>query len=387
MTHRACSMSRIPVRGMEGLLLAYAADLNLARRLGQILESQSIRYEIEDRLLMFGVRPERRLRLLQHLQETLNPVERKLIRIGPGLLSHIFAAPDLDTYAEILRTDWFETALAQEQFVIYYQPIVDVTQGQAFAYECLIRLEADRVYNGGEIINAASIRGQIVEFDSFARLHTIRSARVQHQPGRKVFLNFFPSAIYDPAACLEATIAVATELGFQPAELVFEIIECDPVTNPAHTRSISEYLRQRGFLFAIDDLGIGTNTLDMILELKPDFIKVDKSVIWNLSDPARREFLTRAVDLGQDIGASVIAEGIESIQQAREARQFGITLMQGYGFGKPSPVMSFQSALLANTNLASLADALHSTEPVTSSSAPAPALVPVSASRTRRTRP
>jgi EAL domain-containing protein (putative c-di-GMP-specific phosphodiesterase class I) len=366
---------------MEGLLLAYAADPNLARNLGWVLEQRSVRYEVEDRLVLFGVLPERRLQLMLSLREALNPVERKLIRIGPGQLSQIFAAPDLDTYTEILETEWFDSALAGEQFVIYYQPIVDVTASRAVAYECLIRLEGDRIYNGGEIINAAAIRGRIVDFDSYARVHTIQSARAQHRPGSRIFLNFFPSAVYDPSVCLQSTIEAAREMGFQPDELVFEIIECDPITNLAHTRSICEFLRGRGFRFAIDDLGIGTNTLDMILELKPDYIKVDKSVIWNLCDQPKREFLTRAIAMAGDVGAQVIAEGIESLPQARDVRALGISLMQGFGFGKPSPIMRYQSPAMANSELSKLAGAL------TSSSRPAPALARASASRTRRTRP
>jgi EAL domain-containing protein (putative c-di-GMP-specific phosphodiesterase class I) len=306
-----------------------------------------------------------RLPAIELLCQNLSAVERKLVRMGPGRLTHIFGAPDLDTYLEILRTEWFDAALESDRFTIYFQPIVDVTVGRPLAYECLIRLEAERIYNGGEIVNAAQIRNRILDFDNYARDRAIRSAAQYKPEGVKLFVNFFPSAMYDPAPCLRSTIDAIRDTGLKPGDVVFEIIECDPLTNPDHTRRICDFFRAEGFSYAIDDLGIGTNTIDMIPTLKPNFIKVDKSVIWNLSDPARRDMLARAVLLARDCGAQIIAEGIESLQHVRIVRDLGIHLMQGYCFGKPSPVMR------SDRDSDMLRDLLRLSEVLTSSSAPA----------------
>ncbi len=262
-----------------------------------------------------------------------------MIRIGSGGLAQLFGAPDLPTYLEILRSRWFDVALRDDQFTVYYQPIVDLDAGVSPAFECLIRLEGDRLYSGGEIFSAAALRGDILKLDAYAREKAIRSASGQRRADTKLFINFFPSALFDPEPCLESTLGAIEGAGITPQEIVFELLEYDPYADSAHTKRICEYLRSRGFAYAIDDLGTGTNELNLIETLRPDYVKIDKSVFWHRRDPDRREMLRKAVALSAKVGARVIAEGIETPQQAMEARKFGISWMQGYCFGKPSPVM------------------------------------------------
>lgn len=380
MSQHDCPLCTLDIGHGDDILLTYSAHAKLADHVGEILRKQGIPFRRDECLIAIQAEtPAIRSNIIHRLHDELGAIERKLIRIGRGRLSHIFGAPDIDTYSKIVKTEWFDRALAGDQFTIYYQPIVDIVTGRPFAHECLIRLELDRIYTGSEIVAAASLRGEILTFDNYARGKAIRSAASQPRAGAKLFINFFPSAMYDPGPNLEATLSQVEQYGLAPSDVVFEIIECDQITNLGHTRQICEFFRRHGFLYAIDDLGSGTNGLETILALRPDFIKIDKSVVWNLADPSRRETLRHAIELAGQVNSEVIAEGIETPEQAQEVRQFGIRLMQGYCLGKPSPQMS--------TGLPRNQQDLLQLSSVVTTSAEMKAVDPASSSHTRRTRP
>jgi len=371
------------VPASTGTLLAHAADPALASRIADILHCAKIGHSREGSFVSIAAETAELKRIVVALlRNSLTTVEQRLIRIAKPDLAEIFSAPNLETYADIMNTDWFDRALARDEFSIFYQPIVNLQGSGTVAYECLIRLEADRVYNGAEIISAATLRGNILGFDAYARGKAIRSAAQGSQTGKKVFINFFPSAMYDPERCMQSTLEAVRNSSLEPSDVVFEVIESDQMTNPDHTRRICEYLRQHGFRYAIDDLGAGNNNLEMIELLRPDYVKIDKTVIWNRDEPASQELIRLAVAIARRVGADVIAEGIESPRIATDIRQMGIHLMQGYFFGKPAPVMREE------TNFSGVADLARLSGAVTSSSAPHEQTVPVpaSASHTRDTR-
>jgi len=367
----------------SGSILAYAAHPRLAARLGETFERTGTPFRLDGALITVQApNPAERRRVVDLMSASLSPVERKLIRVSRNRLSHIFGAPDLEIYSQIVDTEWFERALEEDQFTMYFQPIVDVRRGSCFAYECLIRLEGDRIYNGGEIVNAAVMRNGILEFDTYARAKAIRSASAHKPKDAKLFINFFPSAMYDPEPCLASTLAELEASGIPGTDLVFEIIECDQLTNPEHTRRICAYLRDRGFQFAIDDLGVGTNSLDMILALEPNYIKIDKSIVWDLQDYRKRETVEQAVRLAAELGAGLIAEGIESAQMAADVRAMGIYLMQGYCFGRPQPTMRDDESAAVVRDLLRLSEVIGE-EATSSSPAEEPDAALVSSRRTR----
>ncbi len=150
------------------------------------------------------------------------------------------------------------------------------------AHECLIRLCDGRVYNGSEIVEAACARNEMRAFDSCARRLAIRSAARQ-SPAGLYFVNFLPSSIYNPELCMRSSIEAVEDAGMRSANIVFEVVESDLDRNPAHLRLIFDYCRKQGFGFALDDVGsTGSNSLEMVAALRPDYIKLDKSLIQNL---------------------------------------------------------------------------------------------------------
>ncbi len=282
---------------------------------------------------------------IRSLQTSLSEVERADVRVSRERGAALMTAATLDVFGRQLETEWFDHALRNDTFTIFFQPIVDIrgmqdTRGiNVFAHECLIRAFADRNYNGGEIIQAAFARGSVHLFDSYARRLSIRKAGAQFIPGSKVFINFMPSSIYDPAFCMASAMEEMSHTQLTPPDIVFEVVESEEVQDVKHLQKICDYYRKEGFGFALDDVGTGSNSLQMVCDLKPDYIKLDKSLISRVADPMYKGVIGKLAEFAAQFGLSTIAEGIETAETCETLREMGIHLMQGYYFAKPAPHM------------------------------------------------
>ena len=161
-------------------------------------------------------------RLIALLRQVLSEPQRQDVRVltvevsRAGEASRRFPTThSLDEWWSVHQTSWFSDALANDRFETWFQPIVDTGSHQILAHECLIRLNAGRIYNGGEILDAARTRNEIHAFDSYARRLAIRSAAKQSTSG-KYFVNFMPSSIYNPEPCMKSTLEALGESGMLP---------------------------------------------------------------------------------------------------------------------------------------------------------------------------
>lgn len=297
------------------------------------------------------------------LKQRLSEIEARDIRITTSRGAEMMNAPSVLDWLKHSDTSWFDRALAEDRFTTYFQPIVDYRAGLIHGHECLVRLQMDRLYNGGEIIEAAIERGRVHAFDSYVRQLSVRLAGRQHTAGTKVFINFMPSSIYDPAFCMRSTLEALSQTRLRPEDIVFEVVESEQVTDVAHLKKICSYYREHGFKFALDDVGTGANSLQMVCDLQPDYMKIDKSLISGLGNTMYRSAIGKLVDLANEFGVQVIAEGIEDVATAQTCSGLGIGLMQGYHFARPAPTM-----VSTGTSLLNLALQVNKAE----SSAPAP---------------
>ncbi len=307
-------------------------------KLGHRLERDMVCLDpaITDDQLAAGIKPR------------LSEFEMRDIRITRSRNAEMMNASSLASWMNQSDTSWFDRALEANCFTSHFQPIVNYRGGGVHGHECLIRLQMERPYSGGEIINAAVSRGRIHVFDSYTRQLSVRLAGAQHTPGSKVFINFMPSSIYDPAFCMKSTLDAMSRTDLTPEDIVFEVVESEAITDVNHLKKICAYYREHGFSFALDDVGTGSNSLQMVCDLQPHYMKIDKSLISGIGNPMYRSAIQKLVDLGNEFGARVIAEGIETRESAEVCLNLGIELMQGYYFAKPSPSMITTASQLRN---------------------------------------
>lgn len=278
-------------------------------------------------------------RVVRELSQRLADSERAGIRLTRDRGAASIGAPLLDQWNKQVDTSWLDLAIRQDAFTTHFQPIVDTAVQQVFAHECLIRLFSGRAYTGGEIMDAVISRGNVHLFDSYARRLSIRNAALQHSHDAKIFVNFMPSSIYDPAFCMKSTLEELSETSLRPTDIVFEVVESDLIKDVRHLRKICDFYREQNFGFALDDVGTGSNSFQMIAEMKPDFIKIDKSLVSRMSEPMFNAAVGKLGEFADQFGLRVIAEGVENVETFRQLRLLGIDLMQGYFFARPGPRM------------------------------------------------
>ena len=114
------------------------------------------------------------------------------------------------------------------------------------------------------------------KLDRLCRESALKTAATK-KIAQKVFINFIPTSIYDPKFCLKSTEKWAKQLEFDPSQIVFEVVETEKVSDQNHLKKILEYYREKGFQIALDDVGEGYSSLNMLIELEPDIIKVDRT--------------------------------------------------------------------------------------------------------------
>ena len=218
--------------------------------------------------------------------------------------------------------------------------------GTIFAHEALLRAQADdgSIIAGGQIIEAGRRMGALHVLDQHGRRSAIEGA---HALGMKslLFINFFPTVVYDPVHCLRTTREAMRETGLQPDQIVFEVVESEDIADRGHLLNILTRYRAEGFRVALDDLGSGYASLNLLADLRPDFVKLDMELVRGAaSDPLRRGLVQAIVRAARDEGIRVIAEGVETLEVAELLAEIGVSLLQGYYFGRPSPRLGDVSA-------------------------------------------
>jgi EAL domain-containing protein (putative c-di-GMP-specific phosphodiesterase class I) len=233
----------------------------------------------------------------------------------------------------------FLDLILTEDVTILYEPIVSLETHEPLGYEALVRGPWDStLHSPGALFQMAEEVGLVYELDCLCRRVALRSARGL-EPGKKLFLNCLPTAIHDPAFRGDVLRQTLEQLRLRPSDVVFEISEKESIGNFAVFREARDYYADLGFQIALDDTGVAYGSLEAVMELSPDFIKVDMSLVRGVdTDPPRQELLRALHSVASSIDARIIAEGIETREELAALQRLGIPYGQGYLFGRPAPL-------------------------------------------------
>jgi EAL domain-containing protein (putative c-di-GMP-specific phosphodiesterase class I) len=236
------------------------------------------------------------------------------------------------------RQRLFELVLSR-QITSVYEPIVEVESRTVFGYEALARGPEDsELHSPRALFATASEQDLLFQLDCLCRQSGLRGAK-DLPGGAKLFLNVRPTTIHDPAFRAESISTTLEACGLRPCDMVFEISEQESIGNFDIFREVRDYYRRLGFQIALDDTGAGYASLEAVMELSPDFIKVDRAFVHGIDqDPGRQELLRALRSVADRIGARIIGEGLDTLEELATLGRLGIPFGQGWLFGKPTPL-------------------------------------------------
>ena len=236
-----------------------------------------------------------------------------------------------------------QRALALDEFVLHYQPIVDLESRRIVAVEALLRWRhpSRGLVFPTEFISIAEETGQIVEVGAWVIDEACRQLRhwKADQPmanGLRLNVNLSPRQLRDPTTAQRVAAALLRN-DVDPESLVLEITESALADEyETETAERLEQLKALGVKIAIDDFGTGYSSLARLGRLRVDSIKIDKSFIDGLLHGPEDSALARAVlRLGSTLGLETTAEGIETTAQVAKLRELGCALGQGFYLSRP----------------------------------------------------
>lgn len=259
--------------------------------------------------------------------------------IQPKLEDFSDIAP-LKKFLNRTQSDWLVDMMKVNRFTSYFQPIVSIQNtSEIFAYEALLRgVSPDgKVVFPKEIIDTATGSGLLPQMDRMARLSAIAQFSL-HKAKQKIFINFAPTALYDPVFCLNTTVQAIDRAGIAHDQVVFEVVESDEFKDSSHLKAIINHYRKSGFLIALDDLGEGYSSLNLLHQVRPDFVKLDMALIRDVHrDPYKASITEKILEIAQNLNVKTVAEGIECVEELNWLQERGATFAQGFLIGKPSP--------------------------------------------------
>lgn len=217
---------------------------------------------------------------------------------------------------------------------LFFQPIVDLERSVVAGYEALSRFAGPPQASPDRWFDAAEQRGRALELELRA-VERALEARPELPPNTFLTVNMTPAALLHPSAreVLERTPGLH--------RLVFEVTEHEQVTDYHALRRASERVHEAGGLLAVDDAGSGYASLKHVLELRPDFVKLDRELITGLDrDPVKRSVVQMLGELTDKIDAWLIAEGIETLGELDTLVDLHVPLGQGWVLGRPDPAWS-----------------------------------------------
>jgi EAL domain-containing protein (putative c-di-GMP-specific phosphodiesterase class I) len=234
------------------------------------------------------------------------------------------------------RCDLQEVLLA-DQLSTVFQPVVSLCDRTVIGYEALSRGPAGSVYqNPIPLFKMAEDADLVFELDRKCRRRALASANML-PPSAILFVNVYPSAMYDPEFQGAALVRLLEAQGLSPSRVVLEISEEKAIENYEVFQDALGELVRLGFSIAVDDVGAGYSGLEKIARLHPRYLKFDRELIRDIDSSYIRREMTRALkSFADSIESDIIAEGVERQGELDTLIDLGVKYGQGFLLGRPA---------------------------------------------------
>lgn len=265
----------------------------------------------------------------QEAKPDLADADLRIVKHVAELIGALIESPAGGAHATADQGTAVRRVVSDRRFEMVFQAVHDVTTGQVVGVEALARFPCEPFQPVAFFAQAASL-GLNIELET-AIIRRVLATMPQLPADVFVAVNISPVAVLQvPWDDLLADV--------DPSRIVLEITEHDAVHNYGALDDALEACRARGMRVAVDDVGAGFSSFSHVLELEPDFVKIDLSITRNIDrDDARRGLAQAIAEFAGQIGATVIAEGVETQGELDAISAAGISWAQGYHLSRPKP--------------------------------------------------
>jgi diguanylate cyclase (GGDEF)-like protein len=218
-----------------------------------------------------------------------------------------------------------------------YQPVIDLSTGRVIGYEGLVRVPRESTFaHTGALFDAAEIAGRVHDLDRAALDVVLRGAKSMDDT-MSLSVNVSPRTLEAPEFSATAFLSILRRHGMSPARVVLELTEREAIRDADRLRNMLLAIQNAGVRVAADDVGAGNAGLRLLSQFRFDVVKIDLSLVQRAGDDRTHSVLRSIVEVADRMGATTIAEGVETSDQLRTARRLNITAGQGYLLGRPGP--------------------------------------------------
>ncbi|MBS8259216.1 EAL domain-containing protein [Roseibium polysiphoniae] len=241
--------------------------------------------------------------------------------------------------------DDFIAAIRNGEFIPYYQPVMDIETGKLRGCEVLMRWRRPNgmIVSPGQFMEYAERNGHIFDMTRHLMEQTCEEVGKLHleNPDLKLSINLFAGHFRNRDVVNDIkSIYEGSDISFQ--QIVVEVTERYPLEDLELARKIIAELQALGVRVALDDVGTGHGGMAYLQKLGIDIIKIDKMFIDAIGDDdSSTTIVDSMVELADNLGMGIIAEGVEQEEQIERLRELGVTAAQGYYFAMPMPASQY----------------------------------------------
>ena len=249
---------------------------------------------------------------------------------------------------------YIETAIEQDEFVVYLQPKFDIKKETIKGAEALIRWN----YKNKEFLPPYRFIPFFEKDGSIGKIDDIVLKKVcaamarwkkEGKPLYPISVNLSRSRLYDEDL-IDNLVGIVDSFGVDHSLIDFELTESATYDNMEHMLSVLRELRNKGFKISMDDFGTGYSSLSLLTQMPIDTLKIDKSFVDNVATVSERQediiVLRHIITLAKELGFVCLAEGAESKPQVDRLRELGCEIIQGYYYSKPVPISEYEEKYL-----------------------------------------
>jgi EAL domain-containing protein (putative c-di-GMP-specific phosphodiesterase class I)/ActR/RegA family two-component response regulator len=268
------------------------------------------------------------------------------------------AVPNDETRRVHCELDELRGAIERDEFVLHYQPQVEIATNRIAAVEALVRWQhpTHGLVYPNDFVEYAEQVGLIDELTRIViRKGLSEMGALTDESGRPIMLALNLSAVsLRDLAFPDFFASMIAEYGVAAESIVLEITETGLIRELSKTLDVLTRLRMKKVELSIDDFGTGYSMMQQLSHIPANQLKIDRSFVMNLHNEQERVIVEKTIEIGHDLGMTVVAEGVENREQLELLRRKNCDLAQGFVFSKPLPKSEFMAWLLEYSKSESL---------------------------------